>query len=317
MKNSDPLVSIVTPCYNGELYIDRYFQSILNQTYTKLELIFINDGSTDHTEEKALSWKKCLEERQIQFQYIYQKNAGQASALNKGLKMVTGEYFVWPDSDDEMTADSVEKKIRFLQNHQEYDFCVSAVECREINKEPGIYRRKKYTSRQEAFKHMIFDEVMLSGSFMLRTSFLDRILPEREIYTGRGGQNPQILLPATWYGNLGHLEDVLYIYYIREESHSHSIDSSEKVIEQLQNYEDICIETIKKIEDAEAHKIIPVIHRHYARRRFGTAVDTMNADLIRKYYHELAETGRVSMHDRLITLKYTSPLFRMLYRVNG
>ena len=50
-----PLVSIITPCYNGEAFLKRYFESILNQTYPNLELIFINDGSTDRTEEIALS----------------------------------------------------------------------------------------------------------------------------------------------------------------------------------------------------------------------------------------------------------------------
>lgn len=54
------LVSIITPCYNGEKYLDNYFQSILAQTYRPLELIFINDGSTDQTEEIALSYRTKL-----------------------------------------------------------------------------------------------------------------------------------------------------------------------------------------------------------------------------------------------------------------
>lgn len=58
-----PLVSIITPCYNGEQYIDAYFQSILAQTYTRLELIFVNDGSTDKTEEVALSYREQLEQK--------------------------------------------------------------------------------------------------------------------------------------------------------------------------------------------------------------------------------------------------------------
>ena len=58
-----PLVSIITPCYNGEAFLKRYFESILNQTYPNLELIFINDGSTDRTEEIALSYRERLEKR--------------------------------------------------------------------------------------------------------------------------------------------------------------------------------------------------------------------------------------------------------------
>ena len=51
------LVSIITPCYNGEDYLPQFFESVLNQTYPNIELIFINDGSTDNTEKVALSYR--------------------------------------------------------------------------------------------------------------------------------------------------------------------------------------------------------------------------------------------------------------------
>lgn len=113
-----PLVSIITPCYNGEAFLKRYFESILNQTYPNLELIFINDGSTDRTEEIALSYRERLEKRGITYIYEKQENAGQAAALNRGLKLFTGEYLTWPDSDDVMTKDSIEKKSIFLRKIQ-------------------------------------------------------------------------------------------------------------------------------------------------------------------------------------------------------
>ena len=69
-----PLVSIITPCYNGEAFLKRYFESILNQTYPNLELIFINDGSTDRTEEIALSYRERLEKRGITYIYEKQEN---------------------------------------------------------------------------------------------------------------------------------------------------------------------------------------------------------------------------------------------------
>ena len=78
-----PLVSIITPCYNGETFLHRYFESILAQTYPNLELIFVNDGSTDKTEEIAMSYQKKLCEKGIRYIYLEQENAGQAAALNK------------------------------------------------------------------------------------------------------------------------------------------------------------------------------------------------------------------------------------------
>ena len=67
-----PLVSVITPCYNGEKYLDRYFKSILDQTYPNIELIFVNDGSNDKTEEIALSYKNKLEEKKLDI-YTYTK----------------------------------------------------------------------------------------------------------------------------------------------------------------------------------------------------------------------------------------------------
>ena len=68
------LVSIITPCYNGEKYVEKYLNSILNQTYTKIEVIFINDGSTDNTERIVKNFIKRFEKKGIKLIYIYQEN---------------------------------------------------------------------------------------------------------------------------------------------------------------------------------------------------------------------------------------------------
>lgn len=69
-----PLVSIITPCFNGEAFIDRYFQSVLSQTYPNIELVFVNDGSTDQTETIALSYSSKLAAKGIIFKYLSQDN---------------------------------------------------------------------------------------------------------------------------------------------------------------------------------------------------------------------------------------------------
>jgi glycosyltransferase involved in cell wall biosynthesis len=92
-------VSIITPCYNGESFVSRYLDTILNQSYNNLELILVNDGSTDQTEAIVMSYKPKFKEVGIEFIYMYQEHAGQAAALNQGLKIFTGDYLTWPDSD--------------------------------------------------------------------------------------------------------------------------------------------------------------------------------------------------------------------------
>ena len=88
----NPLVSIISPCYNGEKYLLPFLKSLLEQDYAPIELIFVNDGSTDGTEQIVLSYKERLSEKGIELQYIYQENAGQAAAINCGLKVFSGEY---------------------------------------------------------------------------------------------------------------------------------------------------------------------------------------------------------------------------------
>ena len=96
-------VSIVTPCYNGEKYLERFLKSILNQSYGNIELIFINDGSTDQTEEIIKKYKEEFDLHNIELTYLFQENAGQAAALNNGLKYVQGDYLLCMDSDDEIS----------------------------------------------------------------------------------------------------------------------------------------------------------------------------------------------------------------------
>ena len=69
------LVSVVTPCYNGESFLDRYFESILAQTYRSIEVVLVDDGSTDATYSLALSYKEKLEAQAAEMKAVREKNA--------------------------------------------------------------------------------------------------------------------------------------------------------------------------------------------------------------------------------------------------
>ncbi|PHA03081.1 glycosyl transferase [Bacillus pseudomycoides] len=103
-----PKVSIVVPVYNSEKYLSECLESILNQTYTNIEVVIINDGSTDQS-EKIVNKYKMKDDR---IAYYYQDNCGPSEARNKGILNSTGEYLTFIDSDD-----TVEKYyIEFLLN---------------------------------------------------------------------------------------------------------------------------------------------------------------------------------------------------------
>jgi glycosyltransferase involved in cell wall biosynthesis len=98
-------VSVITPVFNGEKYIAETIQSILNQTYKNIELIVVNDGSTDKSEEIIHSFK---DERIV---YFKRENKGQAAASNFGLSKATGDYIKFFDADDIMNAEHIEFQL--------------------------------------------------------------------------------------------------------------------------------------------------------------------------------------------------------------
>lgn len=107
----DDLVSIITPVYNGEKYIDECIKSVLNQTYKNIEMIIIDDGSTDNSENII---KKYVGDSKV-IKYIRCKdNKGIWSARNIGLKNAGGRYITFLDIDDLYKEDKIEKQINFM-----------------------------------------------------------------------------------------------------------------------------------------------------------------------------------------------------------
>lgn len=112
------LVSVVLPAYNAELYLKEAIDSILAQTFTDFELIILNDGSIDRTEEIILSYQ---DERIV---YIKnEKNLGLIGTLNKGMDLAKGKYIARMDADDICFPERFEKQVRFLEENLEYVIC--------------------------------------------------------------------------------------------------------------------------------------------------------------------------------------------------
>ena len=95
-KHASPIISIITPVYNVENYLDRCVNSILNQTFKNFELILIDDGSSDASGYMCDKWKD-VDDRII---VIHQENMGAGAARNAGLCIARGEYIGFVDSDD-------------------------------------------------------------------------------------------------------------------------------------------------------------------------------------------------------------------------
>lgn len=115
------MISVIIPIYNTESYLEQCIQSVINQTYKDLEIILINDGSTDNSGLICQKWK----EQDPRIRYIKKENEGQGIARNLGIIRATGEYIIFVDSDDYLDKNLISKVYHYI-SEQNADICVYA-----------------------------------------------------------------------------------------------------------------------------------------------------------------------------------------------
>ena len=119
-KTGTPLISVIVPVYNLEKYLVRCIESIIGQTYKNLEIILIDDGSTDTSGQIIDEFKK----KDNRIKVIHKENGGESSARNTGLRMATGEYIAFCDCDDWMDLDMYET-LAWELNQENIDMVAS------------------------------------------------------------------------------------------------------------------------------------------------------------------------------------------------
>jgi glycosyltransferase involved in cell wall biosynthesis len=117
-----PLVTVIIPTYNLAHYIVETLDSILMQTYTNMEIIIIDDGSQDHTDE-------VLAPYMTKITYAYQENLGISRTYNRAIEMAQGEYICFLEADDYwITKDKVEKQVALFQDNPSIDYILTGWE---------------------------------------------------------------------------------------------------------------------------------------------------------------------------------------------
>ena len=114
MINENPLVSVVLSIYNVEKYLERCLKSVIEQTYTNLEILLIDDGSTDHCSEICDKWEK----KDNRIRVVHKKNAGLGMARNTGIEEAKGKYICFFDSDDYIDSKTIEHTTKILEKEK-------------------------------------------------------------------------------------------------------------------------------------------------------------------------------------------------------
>lgn len=171
--NKNNKISVIIPVFNGEKYIEEAIQSVINQTYKPFEIIVIDDGSTDKTEEIVKQFPGI--------RYFYQENSGTAISLNTGLSKVEGDFIAFLDSDDYWSKDKLENQVAYLDAHPETQIVfghhrrfytkanadLTSLEFEDTQRILPGYFKQALLAKSEVFNKVgLFDESIKMGDFL-------------------------------------------------------------------------------------------------------------------------------------------------------
>ena len=314
------MVSIITPCYNGEKTIGRLIESVIAQTYRPIEFIIVDDGSIDKTKNVIDNYKDKIENSGITFIYLYQENKGLGGAINAGLKLFTGEYFCWPDADDYLEPTSVEDRLEAFKLHPKCAVVTSDAYLRDsssLDKVKGLLS-SSYPHRNEPNQFELLlngDSIFCSGCHMVKTDMFLTVNPNKGIFPARRGQNWQMLLPLYYKHDRFFLEKPLYNYINYPISMSKDSNDINSILVRYNEHEQIIINTLKMIEitqKTDLSNIKEQMKRQYTKYRMSIAFKYGDITQFNEQYKIKKQFG-LNLKDFIMFSVINNSLLRSLY----
>ncbi len=145
----DPLVSVVIPVYNGNNYLHQAINCALKQTYTNIEILVVDDGSTDDTWDMIQSYGNKIRS-------FHKDNGGVSTALNLAIDNMNGEWFAWLSHDDIWLPEKIEKQMEYLKLHPKIKLCYTGFS--SINQNGNIMSGNNgiWYKKGSDVKHMLY-----------------------------------------------------------------------------------------------------------------------------------------------------------------
>lgn len=172
-REEAPLVSVVIPCFNGEAFLKEAIESVITQSYPRVEIIVVDDGSTDHSGDIAQSYP---------VRYIHQPNRGLTASRNLGIQESRGSYLVFLDADDRLMPEAIEMGLRVLVQRPE---CALTVGDHLFVSEDGSY----LANSRKTFPPARHYEALLKSNFF---EMISSILFRRSIFDQVGGFDTEL-----------------------------------------------------------------------------------------------------------------------------
>lgn len=208
---SNPLVSVLIPCYNVEDYVVESVSSILKQTYKNLEIIIINDCSSDNTGSKLL--ELASKDSRIRI-YNNETNLKLIQTLNKGVGLCNGKYIARMDADDISFPTRIEKQVSFLEQNIDYDIVGTMFYTFRTGKSKrNLYKNPKTYEELQAY--LLFRSGICHPSVMIRKTLFSELglkFEERYLHV----EDYALWSKALYLTKLANLDEPLLYYRVHE-----------------------------------------------------------------------------------------------------
>ena len=282
-KGKKGLISVVTPCYNAAGYLHRLMDSILGQTYPNVEMIAVDDGSTDETLQILEDYIPKFEKKGYTLTIMHQSNQGQSSAICAALPRVKGEFLIWPDSDDfYRREDAFELFVnRFRSLPDEY----GVVRCMPVYRDEDSEEERSYDRSDVAMGPYLFYNCLYcdrfvwgAGNYMVRMQAFDKVNKDRSIYVEKNaGQNWQMLLPLLYSYQCDTIEEECLCVLERKNSHSRGqYQGYEQLALRVDSYCNTIVHTLESMNmmsEEEKKTLYESITEKYHYEKFRLAID--------------------------------------------
>ncbi|GAB6171926.1 glycosyltransferase [Paradesulfitobacterium aromaticivorans] len=220
-----PNVSVVIPTYNHARYLHSALNSVIGQSYPNLEVLVIDDGSTDDTVAVVKPYRSNIK-------YIYKENGGTASALNLGLSRATGKYICWLSADDVFLEHKVAKQVALMESNPSLGFSYTSFEVIDGEGKKQYDVHSPYFPDKQELVRKLMEGCFINGSSVIMrrsalesTGYFDESLPQahdfdlwlRLLRQYACGFLDEILLAYRWHGqNMSRISDEVSIQSVRE-----------------------------------------------------------------------------------------------------
>jgi glycosyltransferase involved in cell wall biosynthesis len=212
-KKDNILISVIIPAYNAANTIIRCIESVYSQTYDEIEIIIVNDGSTDNTVKIVQHFKKEHKKENL---YIYtQENGGPSKARNNGIRFASGDWVAFLDADDCWLPDKLERQIIFSKENPEFSL-IGTEYCDNKANANDSYREIKLSD-------LLFKNYVFTSSVIIKREIMNKFyFNENQRYS----EDYRLWLQVSQYYKIAVLNTKLVIYAINENEFKNRLSSN-------------------------------------------------------------------------------------------